>query len=355
MRMRPTPLILALVLFFALGCVLGCGDASVPLAQKLFMVDRSQAAEDMDEVAPQSLRRLRKRFGQASLYIDGKFMGMLRFSEVHPSVATQIVKLDIPDEDIYVRRFVWSELFAAHGVDLAHVQAVHFYGGRDRISVVDGDEFRRVAKTLQFSFTAGHTGNPRQRPPVDGMKMNSGIDIVRGVAVYAERPAPSYDKGTIVFPDGKRVSVRDERGKLTYPYAASELHGGTRVYFDGRYVDSFRRRALTPDLLRDPADPSSPYLLGKTLKKLGIDVKSITRIQVWGGGDELVADWQGAALDKLDDVTFALSQHSRGQVLLTRQPEKKLASFMIYSRLTVVDRALPAGTGSDAHHADREK
>ena len=347
---------LAILTALLVGCP--AGPDKPPLAKRLFAVDNATAAEDQNEVLPQALRRKRKRWGPAPFYVDGKFLAMLRYPELHPALPTLWERQERPDRDRvdYIRRFAWQDLFEAHGVSIEKIKAVHFYGGRHRISICEGDEFRRVGKTYRFSYNDGEGGKLRQRPPKGGVKVNSGVDIVQAVVVYVDRDPPtSYKAGKMMFSDGKVLPVRDERRKLVIPYESGELHGGTRVYVDGVYVDAFRRRALGSELLLDPASKSSPYSLAKSLKSMKIDVSKVKRIQLNAIGDKTIADWQESELAMLDQKTFRLSQHSRGRVQMAGFEDKILASLMIYVELEPAKRQRVTSDGSHRPHGDREK
>jgi hypothetical protein len=313
--------------------------------------DRKMSAEEMVAAGTQAMRRMRKRWGDAPIYVDGNYRGMLRFPELHPNVATIVQHRDIDGERIYMRRFAWAEMFAQHGVNIDKIKAVHFYGGRSSISMVDGDEFRLKAKTLLFSFTRGNGGKPTLRTPPDGYKTNRTVDMVRGVAIYVEREPPFYTRGNIIFPDGTKQRVRNDRGKLSFPYSSTERHGGSRVYVDGKYVAAFRRRALKPELQTNPSDETSPYYLAKTLSSFGVDLVDIKRIELWSTRDKLMVSLEGEGLSTLKDMTFHLAQHSRGRILVGDGDDaRKLASVLIYRELAPADRTKPDTHGSDAPH-----
>lgn len=359
MLFTPSPTITrlagALFVLLLLGCSRSEGDG-VPLARRMFKIGKDVAAEQAEgSVLPQAERRSRKKWGAAALHIDGKFVGMLRFPELPPQLETRVEKLDIEEEDIFVRRFVWAELFAIHGVDIAKIRAVHFYGGRNFIQVVAGDEFRRVGDTFRFNFTGGTRGKPRQRPPKDGIDYNTGIDIVRAVAVYVDREAPSYDHGKITFPDGTVSGTFDEKGRIVIPYSDGERHGGTRVYMDGKYIDAFRRRSLGPELQRDASDAESPYLLGKALKSMDSSLKCARRVELWDSHDELVGALEGTDLERIDQIPFVLGQHSRGKVQVPEFSEQRLASILIYCDTKPASRSLPIVGGSSDPQGSGEK
>lgn len=352
--MVPHVAVIALALLL-LSCSRSEHDG-VPLVRRMFKISKDVAAEDTEgSVLPQAQRRRRKRWGATALHVDGKFMGMLRFPELPPQVKTRVEKLDIEEEDIYVRRFVWADLFAAHGVDIEKIRAVHYYGGRNFIQVVAGDEFRRVGDTFRFNFTGGTRGKPRQRPPADGMEYNTGIDIVRAVAVYVDKEPPSYDHGKITFSDGTTTGTFDEKGRIFIPYSDGERHGGTRVYMDGKYIDAFRRRSLGPDLQLKPGVPESPYRLGKALRAMESSVGCARRIELWDSHDELAGVLEGPRLGKLDDVAFVLGQHSRGRVQVPEMSENRLSAVIIYCDTTPADRSLSIAGGSSDPQGDPKK
>src|SRR5690606_3498342 len=115
------------------------------------------------------------------------------------------------------------------------LRAVHFYGGRNIVCMVDGSEIRRVGDAFRFSFTRSDAGRPRLEPPVDGIRYNSFVDKIRAVAIYVDKTPPRYERGELHFADGRREPVMGERGLLNIPYSDGERHGGTRVYLDGAF------------------------------------------------------------------------------------------------------------------------
>jgi len=351
---RLSPLVAILVALSLFGC--SRTDDGVPLAKRMFEVSKDVAAEETEgSVLPQAARRRRKRWGSTAVYVDGKFKGMLRFPELPPQVQTRIEKLEIDDEDIYVRRFVWADLFKAHGVDIAAIKAVHFYGGRNFIQVVDGDEFRRVGDTFRFNFTGGTRGKPRQRPPKDGIDYNTGIDIVKAVAVYIDEEPPSYAHGKMTFSDGTTLATVDEKGRMVIPYSDGERHGGTRVYMDGKYIDAFRRRGLKPELQVDSSDPESPYLLGKTLQSMGISFDCVHRVELWDKSQDLAGTFEGPSLEQLHEATFVLGQHSRGRVQIPEISDERLSAIVLYCDTEPADRSLPKAGGSSANQVQPKK
>ncbi len=345
----------SLLVTLACALLLACSTPAegVPLAKRMFEASQDISAEELeDSVLPQSARRKRKRWGNTALYVDGKFLGMLKFSELHPNLEMRVETLEVDAETIRLRRFVWADLFRAHGIDVDRIRAVHYYGGRSFISIVQGDEFRRVGDTFRFNFTQGDKGKPRQRPPKDGIKYNVGIDIVRAVAVYVDTESPSYKQGKMTFSDGSVLSTVDEKGRIVIPNSDGERHGGTRVYMDGKYIDAFRRRALGPDLLLDKGNVSSPYSFGKSLKQFKIDADSIRRIDLFDHFDKRLASLEGEALSTLDGLGYVLGQHSRGRIQVPDISEERIGAVIIYGTTKPADRSLPKGDGSTPDQPD---
>ena len=249
---------------------------------------------------------------------------MLKFAELPPSLPTPLETLE---GGKVVRRFAWTQYFAAIGVDLAQIEAVHFYGGRNMICVVAGDELRRVGERFRFSFTRATSGFPRLEPPEDGIRYNTYVDKGQAVAVYVKKPAPSYDDlEGLRMPDGTKV----EKG---FPYAASERHGGTRIYLDGKLVNVFHRRALDPDSQRE-----SGYELAAALRDLGADLTGVRQIHLVSGRQELATEIDGAAAA---GVTFDVPRGSHGRIRVGAPVDADVDAILLYAHATPADRGLP--------------
>lgn len=175
-----------------------------------------------------------QRFREATVYFDGVPIAALAFGELPPEVKPRWVEIE---KGYKVRRFVLTEYLKGLGVDAAKLKAIHFYGGRTRLAILDGREVRRQGARILFSFTQGDTGKPRFHWP-PGTRVNDTIDKINNVAIYQDKKPPVWDNERYVLVlDGEELE-----GEI--PYATSELRGGTRVYLDGRLVANVKRNAI---------------------------------------------------------------------------------------------------------------
>ncbi len=288
-------------------------------------------------------RRKRKRYRDAPVYLDGTFVGMLKFSELPPSLPTIVRTLE---DGRKVLRFGWSDYLESIGAPLEKVRAVHMYGGRDIVCVVSGDELRRVKNTFRFSFTRGNAGLPRLELPPGGVAYNTYVDKVRALAVYVDKVPPSYENNALHMPDGQTLPPN------TYPYADGERHGGTRVYLDGAYRVAFKRRQLKSPWQLDPSDRGSPYRMGAALRGLGVAIDHLARVQLYDRRDRLLRDWQGEDTKRLAKLQFTLPKHNRGRILVVPETAAGEAlaveSIQLFWHNKAADRGLPDDpTGSE--------
>lgn len=270
-------------------------------------------------------RRKKRRWSDSPVFVDGTFVGMLKYGELPPSLPTRVKRFE-GDSFKVARRFSWNQYFRALGVDVSAIEAVHFYGGRDMVCVVEGDELRRVGDTFQFSFTRGTSGFPRLETPEGGIRYNTYVDKLRGVAVYVKKKAPTVDaRDRVIMPDGTVVT----KG---FPYAEGQRHGGTRVYLDGALVGVFHRRAL------DAEGKRTSFRLDETLVAMGVDRGQVRRVQIVAGRrEQLVAD---GTMDAAADWTMGLPRQSRGRVRVAGSDQPATA-VLLYARSRPADRRLP--------------
>lgn len=255
--------------------------------------------------------RGRGRAAEAVAYVDGEPRGVLRFLELPPALP---VRWKTHEDGRKVRRYRVAEYVEALGVRLEDVTAVHFHGGRGRVSVVTGDDLRKNRETLLFSFTQGESGKPRMHyPDVDVMPVNTFIDLAYNVAVYAKKPAPTWDQGqrALLLPDGSKVTGM--------PYVEGEKPGGTRVYVDSQ-LRGWIKRKLLPDKLitADGDDETRRFSLRGFLEESGVSMGSVRRL-VLLSDDEVLATYEGAKAVPAS-LEFTMPRHSKGQILMTVGP-----------------------------------
>lgn len=315
----------------------GCEAQSLVATPALASVAAGFAPLVAESATPKGKRRgqgKKRRFQDAPVYVDGAFQGMLKYAELPPALPTLYKTYE--DDDKVVRRFAWTHYFAALGIDVAQIEAVHFHGGRDAVCVVDGDELRRVGESFRFSFTRATSGFPRLEIPEDGIRYNTFVDKLRGVAVYVKKAPPSYDfRDGLRMPDGTQV----EKG---FAYATGERHGGTRVYLDGRLVNVFHRRALDPESQRERG-----YDFAAALRGFGVDVDRVKRVQMVGPRDVVAADLDRAAL--AEETTFDVPRGSHGRILMTAASSDPIDAVLLYSTTEPADRSLSNYPGGSKH------
>jgi hypothetical protein len=328
----------------ALACaILGaCSERDTVLTARATIPDLAGLAgleiDDHERPARRDERREEKqRRGDAPVFVDGDMVGVLRYAELPPHLATTFQRLD---DGRLVRRFAWRDYLVALGVDVAAIQAVHFYGGRTSVSVVAGDELRRLEDRLRFSFTQSSVGKPRMEYPADERtETNRQIDLLGAVAIYVRKPAPRYHNGEMRLPDGRLV--------VGIPYSdTSEAHGGTRVYVDGAFRGSVRRRALSAKMLIEAGVPASGYSLGRTLEAMGVALADVKRAQLVGRHDDVLADWRdGEVRARIEPASFKLAENSRGRVVIAGVGEaggEPLGAIVLYAKRVPADRSIPA-------------
>jgi hypothetical protein len=240
-----------------------------------------------------------------TVYVDGVPTAVLAYLELPSSLPTRWKTLK---SGRVVRRFRVAELLEALGLDLASVKQVHLYGGRDRISILQGAELRRRRAELLFSFTQSDRGKPRIHYPDEAMNVSGRIDLIDNVAVYVRREPPRSEgkHQTLTFGDGGPAIEG-------IPYAAGERPGGTRVYVDGALRTFVKRKSLPGSIAEPAGSGNAPprFLLRGYLDTLGIAWSSLKALELIGSTDVLTC-LNASALALLPSLAFTLPRRSRG-------------------------------------------
>jgi hypothetical protein len=194
-------------------CVLlssGCRHASPPVLESVGARIAERIPSDLPGKQPESKRR----FGEAVTYIDGKAVGVVKYTEI-PVELTRKPRLMPPDFPV----FPLAEYLERVGADLAKIKQVHLYGGR-RVSVIDGKELLKARERLVFAFSQGEDGGkPRMEWPSPGVKTNTRIDTLTAIAVYEEKEPPTLHAQEYV---GSFLAFDDGRPLEGIPYAPKE-------------------------------------------------------------------------------------------------------------------------------------
>lgn len=250
-----------------------------------------------------------RRKAECPVLVDGTLRAALRYHELPPSTPTVLHPLD---DGRLVERFALSGYLASLGVQLSRVRALHLHGGDGRISVLDGEELRRVGDRLQIHFTGERGGRPTFKYPGVALRTNTTIDGIHALAVYVEKDAPTYHRG--------RLRVGETDVDAGVPAAKLALRG-TRVYRDGRLLGTFRRR--------DVEGQSRPLV--EALAALGASLDGVVAVELVGANEQVELLEPGAAAATM--VTAARGGHGRLTTRQASEPET-LDAVLLYARQT---------------------
>ncbi|MEO6420021.1 MAG: hypothetical protein ABIP39_11465 [Polyangiaceae bacterium] len=331
----------------------------VPVAAAASLVDASAA----NELAQAEKKANKQRMKEALVYVDGRQIGVMRLTELPPTLKQHPYLL--ADGRTAVR---WNlvEYIESLGVDVRKVKDLHIYGGRDRTARIDGDELRRVRSELNFDFTRGEKGGKaRMRWPEHGIKMNTSIDNAMAMAIYVDKPAPTYSTEVyaLTFADGKAIDG--------IPYAPVEEGHGTRFYVDGVLMGTMKRKQLPDSLLLPGSDTTSApdsgvvhfFSLLAYLESIGADIKHAKTID-YVGGDDVVERIPGSVVATApNDLAFSIPAHSHGKILMklpapaadsgSTATEAKVSAVEIFIKFAAPKREItpplvnePASSGS---------
>lgn len=255
-----------------------------------------------------------KRFGEATMYVDGKPYGILRFLELPSKLVPRPLTLQ---DGRVVQRYRLIECVEALGIPLAKVKEIHLMGGRNRTSVVAREELLKHRDDLLFSFTKGDAGKPRMHwPPIN---TNTSIDMVSAMVVYVDAVPPHFD------PTTRKLRMPDNTVVDGVPYAKpEEMLRGTRVYGDKGLAGAVKRKRLPDSVLSPRYTPTNPrFSLEKYLASVGIDAAKVDFFAVVQG-DALVERLTGDAWQKIAKTAeFSLAQGSEGKVILHYEKDGK--------------------------------
>jgi hypothetical protein len=312
----------------ALGALfLGSGERTrVPTAAAMIPAAFGQSPPTSGETAPVK----RGRFREATVYVDGNPRGVIRALEMPAGLKTHAMASKVAVVD----RYYVGEYLAALGVDVAKVNAVHFYGG-SRVAVVDGSELRRFPTVLSFEFAGGDRGKPRMHFPGGDFKINTTVDMISGIAVYVDKVAPRFvddgGPGYLAFADGKPIGD-------AVPYAPEEQLKGTRVYVDGVLVSTLKRKLLPNELLLDGyGSGPARFSLAKYLESVGASSKGARAIDLVSGDDVVQRvegkDWEA----QKKTFAFTIPARSQGQLVIeipsTTNLKAKISAVQIFTRM----------------------
>jgi hypothetical protein len=276
------------------------------------------AFDDDDDDNPDSKR---PRFGETVVYLDGDPIAVMRYGEMPKDLPVHLVRLE---DGSRTRRFQLSEYLTSVGVDVATLRELHLYGGRERIAIIKGPEFRRVARRILFSYTRETTGKPRFHYPGNDVAITDSIDLIAAVALYVKKTPPRWNAQEFYLEDEHGTEIEG------IPYAKQEMRGGMRVYLDGRLAASVKRNLLSSDVAvpgsEDDAEPR--YSLAACLKPFGVDILRV-RTMDFVADDRTILSLRSR--DVRGPIEFRPLQDSHGKVTLLVPREKQLEQITVNS------------------------
>lgn len=285
-------------------------------------------------------------FKESAVYLDGRAVGILRYSELpsslKPFALPEIDDLDVP------RYFRLTDYLQAIGVDIAKVREMQVYGSHDRISIITGEELRTHREGLVFDFTQQVKGKPRARwAQTHALPHHPMVDVIMNISIYVDKPAPTLAHGDMWL-DGKVVED-------PIPYVGDGVPKGTRVYVDGHLEGWVRRKQLPNKLIAPGSEEGhARFSTDAFFAYVGASTRGVKAIDFFEGDDMLSrVDGKTWATSK-GDYVFELPQRSHGQVkeLFPGDKSSRVTSIQLYVHTTPPARqpdpaALEQQGGSD--------
>jgi hypothetical protein len=334
-RMRAAGLLVVCLLVGATSVVGGCAQKrATPVAKSANpMGAPAPASPPLANEATQNDQVKKPRFGEATVYVDGKTVGVLRFPELPASCKPKVVKTGGGYDQI---NYSINDYLTGVGVDTTKVKGLHLYGGK-RAAVLDEAAYKRLGDRLEFSYLQRDRGKVRMEWPAAKLGINTTIDILTGIAVYVEKTPPHIEKYDLVMPDGTRVEDK-------VPYADLEQGNGTRVYVDGALVSTVKRKKLTNDIVVPANDIENHFSLAGYAKSVGVADGQARAIDLVAG-DDVVGRYTA---DTVRDVSFAVPRHNQGKILVdlkaddahTMSQQAKVSAVQIYVKTAPPSRKI---------------
>jgi hypothetical protein len=223
----------------------------------------------------------------------------------------KVLDYDWSGEGDMAHHMLVADYLKAIGVDVAKVKETHWYGGRDRVVIVTGDQLRKFSKKLFFNFTRDLFGKPRTEWR-NNIMVNDHIDVVTDLAVYIDKKPPKWDRET--------WSLVDDAGEpieTTIPYCQEEMpRRSVRVNVDGRFIAYMKRNLLEGNLhpLNGDKDGNVPagvlprYKLNELLSSKKQPVTGFKGIDLITFEERIVR----ISADEAKDLEFSLKRHGGG-------------------------------------------
>jgi hypothetical protein len=261
--------------------------------------------ENADEETDNPLQR----FHEATVYVDGVPRIAFTYNEMPSSV--KVTEFDWSGEHDLAHHMLIADYLRSLGVDINKVKETHWYGGRDRVVVITGDELRKNQKHLYFNFSRDFLGKPRVEWR-NGVKTNDMVDIITDLAVYVDKKPPRWDRDLWSLIDDNGDPI-DER----IPYCKEEMpRRSVRVNVDGRFIAFMKRNLLEGNLhpLNGDAEGNVPagqlprYALSELLASKKVEAPKLRGVDLITRDERIVR----LSSEESSKIEFSLQRHGGG-------------------------------------------
>jgi hypothetical protein len=256
------------------------------------------------DVADDGTENPNQRFHPATVFVDGVARVACTYNEMPPSVKSEKYQWE---PGYWTHRVHLAEYLKSLGVNLAKVQAVHFYGGREHVVMVGGDELRKHQKDFYFAFTRDLFGKPTLLVRGGAYRPHDVLDIVTDIAVYVDKEPPRFSHELDAYVIGEDEVVEG------VPYVQEKMpRRAVRVNVDGRLVAHIKRNLLEGNVtpVNDPKTGDARYRLNDVLafNKIAGKVHAIDLVTKEERVVRLTAD------EVKGGVEFVAPHHAGGEI-----------------------------------------
>ncbi|MDB4966644.1 MAG: hypothetical protein JWN44_2333 [Myxococcales bacterium] len=278
-----------------------------------------------------------KKWRDTGVYVDGRPVGVLSFGELPITLKPVWVEEEHsiefgPDDKgprtskSVARRYRFTELLTALGVDLGKVKTIHVLGPKmTEVISASGKELRARGKEFMFRFGANTGG---KAIPVVPLNFGNHVkpDKIAAVMVYIDKKPPEIvqDEGMVL--DGKPIDG--------IPYYGDPLRGGIRVYQDDRLAMTIKRPMLRETTPLPSTDGKQRYKLWPLLVANGVDVSKV--VEGWTIADETRK--QRLTRAQLEELTFQIGAKEKNELLI--DGTERVNALALHAR-KLVDADLP--------------
>jgi hypothetical protein len=295
---------------------------------------------DKEDYVPAEFKTGADRWRDTGVYLDGKPVGVLTWSELPlaleptwiPIKAGDRVRAGHPEDKGWrwakERRYKFTDYLRSLGIDLARVKELHVYGPKHSESVVvTGKDLRsKAAEGFQFRF--GATVSGKALPVIPGNFGNGkSPDKVSAVMIYVDKTPP-----TLVRNKGFELDGEIQDG---VPYYGEPLRGGIRVYLDDRMVAYLKRQDLPVGISTATPDGQLHWKLYEVLALQGVKTETIVEGYVIRDNKRQ----EKLTKDELASLTFEAGSQAKGSILIG--PNKLAAKALAFHSRAVDPSELP--------------